>query len=164
MFQIEAIELKWFESVEDERMDLCLHGRGIAQIGDETFECDCTVSSTALYLLKSLTEDHPNSKSNQMFPCCGFSIYPCKDTGNVDICGCPNGVDWSVIHDGDKVRLVTEAGKEVIIAIDEYREAVYSFADKIESFYSASPPKMPYDEEERIAYTAFWDEWKRRRK
>ena len=164
MFQIEAVELKWLEGVEDEREDLCLHGRGIAKIGDETFEYDATVSSTALYLLKFLTEDHLIYRSNQMLPCCGFNIYPCKDKETVNISGCPNGVDWSVIHDGDKVRLVTETGKETVINLEEYKETVYSFVDKIENFYSASAPKMPYDEEAQIAYTAFWNEWKRRRK
>ena len=164
MFRIDAVDLRWLESVEDERMDLCLHGRAFGQIGDETFEYNCTVSSTALYLLKSLSENHPNSRSNQMLPCCGFSIFPCKDTGSVDICGCSNGIDWSVVHEGDCVRLTTEAGNETDIAFDEYRQAVWSFADKIESFYLRSAPKMPCDIEERIAYTAFWDEWKRRRK
>ena len=34
------------------------------------------------------------------------------DLGSVYIYGCPNGLDWSVIHENGRIKLVTESGKE----------------------------------------------------
>lgn len=56
-------------------------------------------------LLKSLTEDHIIYQDNQMLPCCGFFYLPNEELNNVTICGCLNGIDWSIIHDGEKVVL-----------------------------------------------------------
>jgi len=164
MFEINATNLTWLENV-DEETDLCLHGKAVAKIGDEIFEDDATVSATALYLLKSLTEDHLIHKGNQMLPCCGFSIYANEDKTAVDICGCPNGTDWSIIHVGDDVKIITDSGQETIIGLDEYKISVYSFADKIKEYYEKSTPKvLPKDKVDREGYIVFWNEWHWRRK
>jgi len=163
MFEINVTNLAWLENVNEET-DLCLHGKAVAKIGDETFEYDATVSATALYLLKSLTEDHVIHHTNQMLPCCGFSIYANQNMDNVDICGCPNGVDWSVIHVGSDVKITTASGKETMVRLDEYRKSVYSFVDKIEEYYTKSTPKvLPKDKVDREGYIAFWNEWHRHR-
>ena len=79
----------------------------------------------------------------------------------VDICGCPNGVDWSVLHENDDVILITETGKRTVIPIDEYRKTVFAFADLIESFYNSAEDKIiPEDEFDRKGYVAFWNEWR----
>ena len=84
-----------------------------------------------------------------------------ESLSKVDISGCPNGVDWSVIHEKDNVIIITEAGKRSVIPIKEYRETVFAFADLIESFYKSSEiKKIPKDEFDRNGYVAFWNEWK----
>lgn len=107
-FQIDAERLEWINGDADDPRDLCLHGEATAVIGEECFTYYCTVSSTALYLLKSLTQDH----------------------------------------------LIGE----------DYRREVVRFADKIEAYYESCSPKIiGEDEYDRVAYTAFWNEWHRRR-
>lgn len=165
MFQIDVTGLSWIDGRQDDPEDLCAHGHAVAQIGDETFAYDATVSATALYLLKSLSEDHWMGEGEQFLPCCGFSIYARDDTlSAVDIIGCPNGVDWSVVHDGGLVRLVTPSGRETLVSRDEYQKTVYAFADKVEAFYQSCGPKvLPGDKLDREGYLAFWNEWHRLR-
>lgn len=50
MFQIDVTGLSWIGGRQDDPEDLCAHGHAVAQIGDETFAYDATVSATALYL------------------------------------------------------------------------------------------------------------------
>lgn len=165
-FEIRAENLRWIGGAEDDADDLCLHGHAMAKIGNEWFEYEATVSATALYLLKSLTEDHIIYQDNQMLPCCGHFIIPNDDLSNVEIVGCPNGIDWSVIHDGKNVRLITDSGKETVVKLKEYRQEVYKFADMIEAYYMKCTPKnLPEDDYgfDKNCYTAFWNEWHRRR-
>lgn len=99
-----------------------------------------------------------------MMPCCGHLILPNEDGKTVTICGCPNGVDWTVLHEGDDVKMILEDGKEVAIPLEKYKEQVFAFADKIEAYYDAGTAKeLPKDEWERDAYLLFWEEWHRRR-
>ena len=39
-FHIDATDLQWLEGM-DERQDHCLHGHGMAVIGERTLEYDC---------------------------------------------------------------------------------------------------------------------------
>lgn len=165
-FHITATDFHWVDGSRDFAEDLCLHGHAVAVIGDETFEFnDATVSATALYLLKTLKEDHRIDCGIQMLPCCGFSIWLKNDgSGDVVISGCLNGVDWSVIHENETVKLITRTGAETEITLDEYKQEVFAFADKVEAFYDQCTPKiLPEDESVRNGYIAFWDEWNRRR-
>ena len=159
MFSITVSQLHWLEG-SNECEDLCLHGHAVAEIGNERLEYDAAVSATALYLLKSLREDHLIHTSNQMLPCCGFFLIANEDLSRVDICGCANGIDWSVLHEHGEIVLVTESGKETRISREEYQNAVFSFADRIEAFYRESAPKtLPEDPFDRNGYLAFWNEW-----
>ena len=163
-FSIDATELEWINKKKDDPEDLCLHGNAVVKIGDHTLEFYATVSATALYLLKTVTEDHHINEDIQMLPCCGFFIVPESDLNSVTITGCNRGVDWSVIHNGDLVSLILEDGYEETVAIEAYKTEVFRFADKIEAFYSSCTPKiMPKDEYDRNGYLAFWNEWHRRR-
>ena len=165
IFKIDAGPLYWINGADDDPDDLCLHGHAVAYIGKHKLEYDATVSATALYLLKSLTENHIIHEENQMLPCCGFHCIPNKSLDHVDILGCPNGVDWTVKHEKNEVVLILEDGTEERIPIEEYREEVFRFADKIEAYYKQCSPKiLPNDKFERDAYAAFWNEWHRRRK
>ena len=165
LFRVDATNLHWMDDPINDPDDLCLHGDAVAYIGDRKLEYDeCTVSATALYLLKTLTEDHVIDQDNQMLPCCGHTLISNDDLTEVVISGCPNGIDWSVIHVGDSVRLILEDGYEVIVPIAQYREEVFRFADLIEHYYRASTPKIiPKDTFDRDGYLAFWNEWYRRR-
>ncbi len=160
MFCIDVSNLHWLEGV-NETEDLCLHGTAVVTIGEEHFEYHATVSSTALYLLKSLSEDHKIHESNQMLPCCGFFMIANETLSKVEILGCPNGIDWSVLHENGEIVLITEAGNITKLSPDEYQRTVFSFVDKIEAFYKQSAPKKtPKDEFEKNGYIAFWNEWK----
>lgn len=163
-FHIDALGLHWLEGCES--TDLCLHGDGIALIGERKVEyADCTVSSTALYLLKSLTEDHiMYREASQFLPCCGHLIIPTDARENVHVCGCPNGEDWTVRHVGAAVELILEDGYTVTVPMDEYRREVLAFVQKIEDFYNTSEPRtLPEDASDRESYALFWKEWHRRK-
>ena len=161
-FHIDAANLHWLEGIE--ASDQCLHGYGIAVIGERQLEYDCTVSSTALYLLKSLTEDHMIYEDNQLLPCCGFFLIPDQAEENVCISGCPNGIDWTVRHVEGGVELVLEDGYAVTVPMDEYRREVLAFVQKIEDFYNAAPPRpVPEDDFDRKGWQTFWREWHRRK-
>lgn len=163
VFRIYANDLHWLEG-SDEKEDLCLHGHAVATIGSETLEYDCAVSAAALYLLKTLTENHEIDKDNQMLPCCGFFFTTDESLSNVTIVGCNNGIDWSVFHENDDVKIILKNGYEEIVPLNEYKNEVFKFADMIEDFYKSSLPKtLPKDEYQRNGYLTFWKEWHRRR-
>lgn len=163
-FKIDAENFSWIQGTEDDPNDLCLHGHAVAYIGNRRLEYDATVSATALYLLKSLTENHIMYEDNQMLPCCGFFYLPNETLDNVVISGCPNGIDWTIKHENDDVVLILSDGIEERVPIEEYREEVFRFADKIEDYYSQCEPKiLPEDKFGRDGYLAFWNEWHRRR-
>ena len=163
VFRIHVENLHWLENV-NECENLCLHGCARVEIGNEVFEYNAAVSATALYLLKTLTENYFINEDNQMLPCCGFFYIADAVCESVTIIGCPNGIDWTVLHESENVRLITESGKDEVIPLKEYREEVFRFVDKIEAFYKNSlPKKIPEDEFEKNGYLTFWNEWHRRR-
>lgn len=166
LFRIDADYLYWIENNDkNDPDDLCLHGHVFAKLGDEIFEYDATVSATGLYLLRTLTDNHIIHKEEHMLPCCGHLMIANDDLSSVDIGGCPNGIDWSVIHEGGNIKFITETGKTTFVDMYDYRAEVFAFTDKIEEFYKKCSPKnlLKADEMSRDAYTAFWNEWCRRK-
>ena len=166
-FSITTHDLFWIGKTADDPRDLCLHGYVTVTIGSATLAhtSDITVSAAALYLLKTLTDDHrPEDGGLQLLPCCGHMLIPNNDLTAVDICGCPNGVDWAVRHEGGCVRLILEDGRETLVPFEEYQAEVFRFADRIEAFYNACSPKhLPSDRFGQDGYTTFWKEWHLRR-
>lgn len=75
-FQIDATKFYWINEEADDPEDLCLHGHVVVSIGDLKLEDDCTVSATALYLLKSLTEDHMAGGGDSAACLCKKLKYP----------------------------------------------------------------------------------------
>jgi hypothetical protein len=67
---------------DDDPEDHCVHGRVLFTINNIEFikpeDGVWTISASALYLLRTITEDHtienPVSEINFLFPCCGFSV------------------------------------------------------------------------------------------
>lgn len=163
-FSIDATDLQWIDGSKDNVIDLCLHGNAIVCIGKEKIEDWAAISAGDLYLLKSLTENHIINDESKMIPHCGHFIIPNDTLDNVEIVGCPYGIDWNVTHDGDNVILELEDGTKETVSLVDYRKEVFAFADKIEAFYKSCTPKnIPTDEFEHNGYIAFWNEWHRRR-
>jgi len=164
MFTIEIKKFYWIKKEDDDPDDLCLHGDVSLIIGNEFFEYSCTVSASALYLLKTLTENHVIHQNNQMLPCCGYFLIPNDTDDTVEISGCSNGIDWTVIHCNGGVELVTEAGNKSYVTIEDYKKIVFDFVDKVQAHYEKCKPKnLPSDDFTKRGYIAFWNEWKRRR-
>lgn len=164
VFKISADEFQWITGDLDDPQDLCLHGHVTVRMGDTVLEDYGTVSATALYLLKTLTEDKVMSRHDiQMIPCCGHFLIANRELTEVAISGCDTGTDWSTIHEGDCVRLILPSGQEEVAALQEYRDEVLRFADAVERFYNSCTPKeLPEDEFHRNGYITFWNEWHRR--
>ena len=159
-FKIEVNNLYWIDGKKDDPDDLCLHGDIEVIIGEEKLSCSCTASAAALRMLKTLSEDHLLTKGEQMLPCCGFFMIPNETLDEVEISGCDNGVDWTVLHDDGMIRLITEKGNTVYIYYLQYKEEVLRFVNVVEEYYKKSLPKnIPADEFERNGYIAFWNEW-----
>ena len=74
-FQIKIIDLHWINNVDDPK-DLCAHGLVYIRIGDQIISDEnsgnWTLSSTALYLLRTIKDNYnPNDFPSQLVPCCG---------------------------------------------------------------------------------------------
>jgi len=164
VFKIDAYDFEWIGGAKDDPNDLCLHGRVKVQFGDTVIEDMGTVSATALYLLKTLSEDKVIAPFDiQMIPCCGHFLIPNKELTDVTISGCGKGTDWTTRHEGDSVRFILPSGQEEVVSLRDYQYEVLDFAEKVKGYYDACTPKVvPEDEFERDGYTAFWNEWRRR--
>jgi hypothetical protein len=169
-FRIDVSQHQWVKNLGDDPEDLCSHGLVFAQIGSEVI-CDydsgaLTTSAAALHLMRTLYKDYtPGDFSGQLLPCCGFFITFDENGPDVQIHGCPNGIDWTITHLEDgTVKHVTATGTEAIIAFNIYRNDVMAFADAVEQFYKRSQPKvLPDDKLDVEGYMAFWNEWHRLR-
>ena len=164
IFKISADKFEWIGGVADDPQDLCLHSHVTVQFGDTVLEDYGTVSATALYLLKTLSEDKIMAYHDiQMIPCCGHTLIANNDLTEVIISGCDNGTDWSTVHEENSVRFILPSGHEEVVTLREYRYAVLDFADQVKHFYdSCTPKELPGNEFDRNGYIAFWNEWQRR--
>ena len=165
MFSIEIKRFWWLGDKSNERNDRCLHGEVVVQIGEESLEDDCTVSAAALYHLRTLTEDHIACYDrDQMLPCCGHSLFVDESGESLWVCTCCNGTDWSVCLEEDCIALITQKGNKTLVPYEEYRFAVFAFADQVMAYYFQCQPKvMPEEDYQRDGYIMFWREWARRR-
>ncbi|WP_077847576.1 hypothetical protein [Clostridium puniceum] len=50
-------------------------------------------------------------EENHILPCCDHFMYIDEKTNKIVVLGCPTGIDWTVIHKGNNVKLITESGK-----------------------------------------------------
>ena len=161
VFHISVSDFEWIGGAKDDPQDLCLHGLVRAQFGETVLEKIGTVSATALYLLKTLTEDKIMSDQEiQMIPCCGHFYIAHEGLQEVTILGCDKGADWTTIHEGSTVRLRLPSGQEEQVSFPDYRREVLEFADTVKAFYdSCTPKELPKDAFSRNGYLAFWNEW-----
>lgn len=164
--EIRILDLHWIENIDDPT-DLCAHGHIFVRIGDEVISdkngLDVTVSATALYLMRTISKNYKKGDyASQLLPCCGHFVIADNNKNSVDICGCPSGIDWTIIHTDDStVKHISASGKEATIGLDLYKEMVLDFADQVENFYNKSLPKViPSDDFDKKGYLAFWNEWR----
>ena len=147
-FNITASNFHWITGAADDPEDKCLHGHVCVTIGGKSFEADGTISATALYLLKSLTEDHiPTQHDLQMVPCCGHFYVANDDLTEVTIIGCDTGLDWSIRHDGRTVLLTAPDGTLADVPYGDYLYKVCRFADQVERYYDRCAQKVISDDE-----------------
>lgn len=160
-FEITANSFNWIGEAEEQ--DKCLHGRIKVQINDTIVGNETngwTLSASALYFLRTLDKDHDSQREEHMIPCCGFNMLPNQNElgDKVLIMGCPNGIDWDITHRGSEVVHEGQDFEEVV-SFEAYRHAVLAFAEQVEEFYKSSKPKFFFDEEDRLGYEGFWEEW-----
>jgi hypothetical protein len=162
-FLIEILNLHWIDKLKlDDPTDLCLHGDVKIMIGNEVLDDGqaggWTVSAGVYRMLESLFSDHIRGKEEHLLPCCGHTVFV-DDRDELVICGCPSGIDWSVIHEGNQVRLVTEKGTEAQIPFSAYQAQVLLLADKVEAAYQCASAKIFPSDFEASGYRKFWDNW-----
>lgn len=170
MLSLVAHDLCWIKGAADDPGDQCAHGRvafsidGVSIIEPEDGEW--SVSTAALYLLRTLTADHtteqPVAEGNFLFPCCGFNAWLCGERYSVMCMGCSEGIDTWVRHEGSVVHVsVGDLHHSILRA--EWQAAVLGFVRQIEEFYALSSPKTkPAEQLDREGWEAFWTEWKER--
>ena len=169
-FAIEIIEQHWLESTEQEGIsyDLCSHGSIRLMIGNQPIapeDNDYGISESALAMLRSVYADHTPEKplaERMVFHGCGAML----------MMGCPIGLDWSVRHEGDTVRIgdvvrydTTYESKavrfpelSVLLSTSEYKRQVAQFATGAKEFFAGSTKKFDEDWEKQ-KYDAFWVEF-----
>lgn len=163
---MEILDLHWIKNYDDPT-DLCAHGHVYVRIGDEVISdkdsLDVTVSSTALYLMRTLVSNYAEGDyASQLLPCCGHFFMTDKDEDFVHIMGCSNGIDWKIVHlDDTRIKHISGSGQEAIVDKETYKEIVLGFADRVEHFYKSCLPKeIPEDEIIEKGYLALWREWR----
>jgi hypothetical protein len=161
---------QWVKGPEDDPNDQCAHGRVLFKINDTEFvkpqDGVWTVSASALYLLRTLSENHSVEDSvaegNFLFPCCAFTVWLSGTRFPVMSLGCNNGVNLEILHQGEMITVRSAAGSEKVPK-SEWVTAVLDFASSVRGFYRASQLKVPIEDEyESQGWAAFWKEWDER--
>jgi hypothetical protein len=168
---LRPVDLHWLDRTNDDPSDLCAHGSLEFRIGgDDLAEGaageEWTVSAAALYLLRTLSIPHTKESpvGDHLFPCCGFAMYDVAGEEDVEVCGCPNGLDFQILHsaDGSGVVVRSEDGREWAVAREDWARAVFGFVDTVSTFYAMSPERQP-STEDAPGFRKFQAEWARRR-
>lgn len=170
MVNLVVKDFHWIKGTDDDPDDQCAHGRVLFQINYTTFvrpdDGLWTVSASALYLLRTLSEDHttenPVAEGNFLFPCCGFNVWPGGKRFKVLCMGCDTGIDVEIVHHQDIVTVKSPAGAEIVSKV-EWNEAVLGFVNSVQDFYRASTPKVAIEDEyDKQGWSGFWQEWAER--
>lgn len=168
---LRPVKLSWLHGAADDPTDLCVHARVDFRIGDHVLvdaerDLEVTVSAAGLYLMRTLERDHTRKSpvGDHLFPCCGFTLY--EEAGSLDvvIIGCPNGVDFEVTYAAgdDRVLVRAMSGREWEVARQDWRSAVFSFADAVSNFVATASPKTT-SVDDAAGFRKFLTEWERRR-
>lgn len=174
-FEIDIVKQGWIDpDLSDAPFDLCSHGDIRLEIGGQVTvsgeeEQWYTISTSALALLRTLEADHsperPVTDDENLILHCGMLM----------MLSCPVGIEWSVTHLDDHVRLhhvvrrdsisetddVRFPGLAVDLPLGEYRQKIAAFAAKAKEPFLTGAQKTgdSYDQE---LYRAFWQEYNER--
>ena len=175
-FDIEIIRQGWIApDLSDAPGDLCSHGDIRLEIGGQVIvsgqeEQWYTISTSALALLRTLEADHsperPVTDNENLILHCGMLM----------MLSCPIGIEWSVTHLGDQVRLhdvvrrdsisetedVRFPGLAVDLPLGEYRQKIAAFAANAKEPFLTGTKKTPSDSYDEELYRAFWQEYDER--
>lgn len=148
------------DTPKEQATDLCVHGTPVFELDGVliTEGTDWCVSASAFRFLQTLSENHFCGGEEQLFPCCGHVLIPSEDLQTVSIGGCPNGIDFDIVHENGNVLLLID-GVCHTVPYEEYREAVLAYARQIESFFHESPPREFDDAYDKNGFTAFCNQW-----
>ena len=148
------------DTPKEQAKDSCVHGTPVLELDGVliTDGEDWCVSASAFRFLQTLSENHFCGGEEQMFPCCGHFLIPSEDLQTVSIGGCPNGIDFDIIHENGNVR-IRVGGVCHTVPYKEYREAVLSYARQIEEFFHKNPPREFDDSYDKNGFTAFCNQW-----
>src|SRR5688500_4577363 len=150
-FEIKIIDLHWIKNADDPT-DLCAHGEVYLRVGEEILSNeqagDWTLSAAALSLMRTIKMDYKKGDfGSQLIPCCGFFMIADDKEESVNIIGCPNGIDWTILHHDGTIEHLTDNGAKGIINVKDYKTAVFGFADQVGQFYWDRQRKsLPGDE------------------
>jgi hypothetical protein len=171
MLTLRATSINWLNGSPLSAGDLCAHGK-VELFADGTplitpGQDDLTLSAAALYLLRTLKDDHtpdnPVAEANLLFPCCGHAVFKNNGRYGVVCIGCPNGVDVYVRHEGDQVSLQRAGSDERhTVSVQEWRRAVIAFVAQVEQFYETNERSEPSTPEDEEGWRLFWQEWQSR--
>lgn len=170
MITLHVQDFQWVKGEDDNPEDQCAHGRVLFHVNNTIFmkpeDGIWTVSASALYLMRTLSEDHtlenPVAESNFLFPCCGFTVWPSGKRFKVLCMGCNTGVDVEIIHRQDTVTVSSAVGTKSV-SKSEWIAAVLGFVNSVRDFYRVSSPKVAIEDEyDHLGWTAFWQEWDER--
>ena len=89
-------------------------------------------------------------------------MFEVDDSDDVVIMGCPNGIDATIEHISEGVRITAECGESRIVPNAEWVDAVYNFSGAVREFYESSAKKLPGDDVARSGFNRMLLEWKRR--
>lgn len=171
-FEIKILRLHWVKDDDlDDPDDLCIHGEVFLRIGNQILSDQksgsWSIGATGLFLMRTLDVNYnPGDFNNQLLPCCGHFMIPDKTGENyVAIQGCNTGIEWSIKHDNNSVKWVSESNEVGTISKPQYQSMILRLIEEIEMFYSTSEPKnIPnehFDQEAWRQFNAEWDELKK---
>ena len=150
------------ETQKDQVYDYCVHGKVVFKIDGcnlSNDDSDWCVSASAYRFLRSLFENHFLGAEEQMIPCCGHFLIPSQDKTSVTISGCPNGIDFDVIHEDNNIIIRNQDGATYTTTFEDYKAAVLPYAKQIEEFYHQNPPRQFEDQFDQDGFSAFCNEW-----
>lgn len=102
------------------------------------------LTSTGLKLLRSLFQDHQDTREDCLFPC----------TGN------HKSLNWSILHKDGLVTVKANESMETTYYYLQYKREVLGFIKEVEDFYKKSDKNtLSKDKVKRKEYLAFWKEW-----
>lgn len=150
------------DTLAAQELDHCVYGGVVCRIEGFNLsndDLDWCVSASAYRFLHSLFDDHFFGAEEQMIPCCGHFLVPSADKTTVTISGCPNGIDFDILHQDENIIIRTQNDHTYTVPFEEYKAAVLAYAKQVEEFYHQHPPRRFENEFDRDGFSAFCNEW-----